>query len=788
MEYNKKLFCPICLKLYDSSFRIPLILPNCCHSMCSECIKKIITKNNNSLICPIDKISYKEIRSIDKLKINKRLLDNIKDKKYSQNNSKEIITEFEDISNSKEISSKDFLKTETFNDLNNSFSSTFINLKSKKENNSICSVHLLPNNIICINDKIKICSQCAKNKLHINHEILTEDELLKQIENLIDKYQEIEKKNICYNFNKLIENISKKDINKNIDEKINNLKDSVNLIKNDIINNINIQFEQIIYYLDFRNKELKEIFNNNFIEIQKLKEDFQNWKKITCNKLDKLNEINNISLECFKLLDKEPNNNFTYLFQKGISLNEKYNNLNKIIDNLVKFCDNGIIINSNNDLIEKIKFIYKKKKNYQKLNNILLNKNNKDNYIINSKLFNISENEQLINELNLTKFYFENENTNSLNKSIDKKKDELKKRNEKHFEFKENLNPIITLKQNYNNNIYNNYNNYNYQNNMNYNINIKSNSPRVTNNNKKTLSNKKDDNNEKKFYKINLNKKNLRNKNRQGKNNTINNNISESVNQFIPKSSRNNKDNISNKNQKEINNKTSIYVSNNIKKINDFENSKISKIINPIENNSFQDSFNNISNIYYLSSLLDKNINFNNVNEISNIKDKLDTENSLSNLSKMNSNTFNENIKINSNSNNIEIKNLIIEQLKNKSPNFNGKKMNGNNMIMFCNILKKSENIKFNELLMEHCCLNDDDVNLLINTLIDKNIIFEMLDLSWNELTDQSGLCILELIKKNNSLNILLLNNNSFSVSLKKKFESYVNLGRKGLEKIKFYI
>jgi len=109
-------------------------------------------------------------------------------------------------------------------------------------------------------------------------------------------------------------------------------------------------------------------------------------------------------------------------------------------------------------------------------------------------------------------------------------------------------------------------------------------------------------------------------------------------------------------------------------------------------------------------------------------------------------------------------------------------------MMMFCNILKKSENIKFNELLMEHCCLNDDDVNLLINTLIDKNIIFEMLDLSWNELTDQSGLCILELIKKNNSLNILLLNNNSFSVSLKKKFESYVNLGRKGLEKIKFYI
>ena len=772
MENIKKLFCFICNKLYDPSIHIPLILPICNHNICSKCIQEALIKNN-SLICPIDNIIYKEIKTIEQLKINKQLIEDINVKR-NKNSKKKNIT-FEDISNSKEI--KSFKNEPCYNNIfnlnNNSFSSTFCNLKSKNEKSSVCPIHLLLNNNICINDKIKICSQCAKNKLHINHEILTEDELLKQIENLIDKYQEIEKKN----YNNLIEDISKKDINKIIDRKINNLKESINLTKNDIINNINIQFEQIIYYLDFRKNELKNKYNANYNTIKKLKEDILGWKTVTINKLDKLKEINNISIECFKLFDNDPNNNFNNLLQKGIELNEKYNTLNTSIDNLIKFCNNGINIKSNNDLIEKIKFIYKKKNNnYQQLNNIIIDKNNKDNFIINSKIYNIIENEQLINELNLTKFYFENEKKASLNKSFDKKNDDLIKRNLKQFEMKENVKPIITLKQNYNNNIYNNYNSYNYQNNMNYNISIKSDS-------KNRLSNNIEQNYDKVFYyKINANKNIIKNKKKQGKK-TINN-ISESINKLKSKTSRNK---IMNKkesksNQKELVNKKSIYISNNIKTINEFENSKISKIINPIENNSFQDSFNNISNIYYLSSLFDKN----NINEMTNIKDKLDNENSLLNFSKINYNINEENTK--KNSNNIELNKLIINQLKSKSPNFNGNKMNGNNMITFCNIMKKTENINFDELLMEHCDLNDDDINLLIKTLIDKNIFFEMLDLSWNKLTDQSGLYILELIKKNKSLNILLLNNNSFSITLKKKFESYINLGRKGLGKIKFCI
>ena len=807
MEYNGKPICPKCSSLYDKSLHIPLILPNCNHSICSKCICEMIIKNNNCIVCPIDKKVNKEIKSLKNLQINKNLIGAFETTNKKVNKEKNSnIPKLEEVSLGKEIISKsvnlkidnNYFLNQNNNNNSNTFSSTFLNLKNKIENNTICSLHLLPNNIICINDRVKICSQCLKNNnLHINHEILTEDELLEQIEKLIDKYQEIEKINL--NFNKIMDNNSENEISKIIDEKIEKLKESVNLTKNEIINNINIQIEQIIYYLDFRKNEIKNKINSNFNEITKLKEDIFNWKKITCNKLDKLNEINNISIECFKLLDHDPNNNLQNLFQKGTLLNDYYKKFNETMDNLTKFSNKGINIISNNELIEKIKFTYTKKKN------------NKNNYIVNTKLFNIIENEILINDLNLIKFHFEYGNRQSLNKSFgNKNNNEIKVKDEKNKEINEKLNPIITFKQNYNNNIFNNFNSYNYncQNaisprinkKINFNINIKSKSPNnknknknIRNNNtiKEEYSNKKNENYQKvHYYKINPTKSsNFRNKKNQGK--KVTNEPLNNINHYTLSSARNKKNLTTNKKESISNEKSNTYiyknsfnVSNN-KKLNEFDGSKLSKIINPIENISYQDSFNNISNLNYLTSIFDKNSNTNkNLDDMSNKKSKIDIENSFLNFSKINTSKENLNLKLK----NEELNNLIINQLKTQSPNFNGNNMNGNGMILFCKLMKTMENIKINELLMEHCNLNDDDINLLIKILIEKNVNLEMLDLSWNEITDQSALYILDLIKENKSLNILLINNNSFSSTLKKKLESYVNLGREGLPNIKLCI
>ena len=105
-------------------------------------------------------------------------------------------------------------------------------------------------------------------------------------------------------------------------------------------------------------------------------------------------------------------------------------------------------------------------------------------------------------------------------------------------------------------------------------------------------------------------------------------------------------------------------------------------MVKSLDNNFFQDSFNNISDVYYLSSLFDKNTNNNNVFDISKMKEKWAQKIHFLNFSKINCNLSNEIIKLN-NSNNIKINNLIINELKNESPNFNGNNMTGKCISIF---------------------------------------------------------------------------------------------------------
>ena len=53
--------CPLCENKYSSTTLIPKNLP-CGHTMCQDCIQKIINKNtalnSSTMICPFDKIEY----------------------------------------------------------------------------------------------------------------------------------------------------------------------------------------------------------------------------------------------------------------------------------------------------------------------------------------------------------------------------------------------------------------------------------------------------------------------------------------------------------------------------------------------------------------------------------------------------------------------------------------------------------------------------------------------------------------------------------------------------------
>ena len=318
------------------------------------------------------------------------------------------------------------------------------NILLEKNNNQICQNHSLPLNIICIDEKKKICSQCALNNEHVNHQIMTETEFMNNIDNLIDIFQEVDNKQIKYlNFN----NVNTKQILDKINNNIENLIKMINTTKADIINRIKEQCEGIEKYLNKRKEEIFNKYQSTNFDISTLRESTLNWMQIVTNKLDKLNEIKEPSADCIKLLEDDQNKNVFNLIRNGKQLNGRFNFIQetiKIIDKLEKFDKSGINIKPNDFIIDKIFFkknengiddMVKKEENDIDINlNIneeegkmnKINKSNeekKDNINnIKSSLFEINENNELINSLHLTQYKFELLDNNDITQAIKEEK------------------------------------------------------------------------------------------------------------------------------------------------------------------------------------------------------------------------------------------------------------------------------------------------------------------------------------------------------------------------------
>ena len=444
---NDKYHCPKCKLLFDSNNHLPRILPTCSHSLCSYCITEQLHQTPQTVTCPLDKDVYKEIVSINYFKENTNLIEELQESyNIPSNHNYEISNEEIDFDNDKSI----IMNSDKFNDTMNSMnlnasimsSSHYQKSKNmrnslKEKNNSMCEKHTLPLNVICIDEKKKICSQCALNDEHVNHQIITEDEFMNNIENLIDLFQEVDNNQIKYlNFNSINTKLTLDKIGNNIDNYIK----MINKTKEDMIKNINIQCEKIENYLNERKKEIFGKYQSTNFDISTLRESTLNWMQNVTIKLDQLNEIKAGEDDgCLKLLDIEPNKNIFNLIRNGKQLNGRYNFVQetiKIIDKLESFDKKGII-KPNKNILDRIFFEQenKKKENEQEVDkdkndenedNIEINLNidelGKKNNIknesakkekeeedknIKSTLFQIEENKELINSLHLTKFKFE---------------------------------------------------------------------------------------------------------------------------------------------------------------------------------------------------------------------------------------------------------------------------------------------------------------------------------------------------------------------------------------------
>ena len=473
--------------VFDCNNHTPRILPSCSHSVCSYCLTEQLHKTPKSISCPIDMILYNEVDSINIFKENTNLIEELQDKlNIPYNHNYEISNDDIFFDNDKSL-----MNSDKFNDSMNSLNLNASILSSshcyykksrnirdslKEKNCSICEKHTLPLNVICIDEKKKICSQCALNDEHVDHQIITEDEFMNNIDNLIDLFQEVDNNQIKYlNYN----NINTKTTLDKIGNNIDNIIKMINKTKTDIINNINTQCEKIEKYLNERKKEIFGKYQSTNFDISTLRESTLNWMQIVTNKLDQLNEIKvTDDLGCLKLLDNDPSKNIFNLIRNGKQLNGRYNFVKetfKIIDKLESFDKKGISILPNNNIIDRI--ILDKLNNKDDIDmkneskdksediedNIEINLNidelskKNDNEIekkkkeeknnnIKSSLFKIEENKELINSLHLAKFKFDFiDNGNE-------EKDENKCKVSKGEKMEKEDNKIKSKENNFNNN------------------------------------------------------------------------------------------------------------------------------------------------------------------------------------------------------------------------------------------------------------------------------------------------------------------------------------------------
>ena len=498
--------CVMCHSSFDNSIHLPRLLSQCGHTICSLCISRKLLSNNNTLSCPKDNTIYSNIDNIDYFQINKNILDKIKQNQKETNHN--LIwtdsSKFDNIfSPQTQKTTKTKIDTITINDnsiINNTLLSSNNNQNNQQcyirkiikfgkklkfsKDSLICSIHSLPLNIICVNDRQKICSQCALNNIHLNHQIIPENKFIEYVDELVKIYQEIETNINIYGD---ISNLNSAKVLDKIDKKINKIKNNVIKICEDLIDNLNTQCKQIVKFLDLRKNEIfnKYLFTN--YDINNLRDSTNNWIDITCAKIIQANSgnVDELNIECLKLLDNDVNKNIFSLINYGKQLNERYNFISEtkeIIDKLNEFYIKGINIDPNNNIIDAIKgnetlndglkdtkiynnynYNYNESIINTKGNSTLGNTNRNNNRSINinlnlnntnifeTPLFKIEENKDLIDSLHLTPISFLYKQTKNI--FISYENDEFEDNNEL-CNTVANISNLISPKNKIHNNIY----------------------------------------------------------------------------------------------------------------------------------------------------------------------------------------------------------------------------------------------------------------------------------------------------------------------------------------------
>lgn len=371
-----KIKCPICHNNFDSSIHVPKILINCGHTICAVCINGNLLENDHKITCPEDLTLYENLESAEFLPTNKSLLQLIDPLFVPQ----------------KDGPPSGRMSTTNLNNKNDYVrrSSTLRTSLKRSPSMRVCLIHSLPLDVICVDEKTKLCSQCALGSVHSKHTIITDEEFMNQIDLLIDLFSEVDLNVQNLNEN---DNISAKNILDEIDKKIKELATQVKEKTKEIIHNITEQNDKIISFLNLRQKELHDKFDNTTFDIKDLISQTNTWMDTVKDKLDKLNDINEPSVECVKLIDDDPTKNQSALLNSGHQLLDRFSFIHKTeeaLTQLKQYSKDGININTVDEPVY--------------LSSI---KKEANQYLIQNSFFTIKENDEIVTALKLKKFTFQ---------------------------------------------------------------------------------------------------------------------------------------------------------------------------------------------------------------------------------------------------------------------------------------------------------------------------------------------------------------------------------------------
>ncbi|CAK60950.1 unnamed protein product (macronuclear) [Paramecium tetraurelia] len=158
----EELICPQCCNIFNEFENIPLMLPDCGHTICQKCIKQMLmSADGQQICCPEDNILAKGKTHITEFPKNCQLLKMVVKQRPSIDHPEYQLH------------------------LNN----------LAQEKIELCGEHLEKLEIVCLTDKIRICTKCALFGNHRHHEVRSVDDVVREIaskaENIMQTYQKI---------------------------------------------------------------------------------------------------------------------------------------------------------------------------------------------------------------------------------------------------------------------------------------------------------------------------------------------------------------------------------------------------------------------------------------------------------------------------------------------------------------------------------------------------------------------------------------------------------------------